>query len=64
MVTLRMQQVLKYARKGWRASSEFCNEPRSPTLRGKVIGIFHRGVVVKNAQVPAMRLLDIEDVGL
>jgi len=48
----------------WRASSEFCNEPRSPTLRDEVIGIFHRGVVVKDAQFPAMRLLDIEDVGL
>ena len=58
------QQVLKYASEDWRASSKFCNEPRSPTLRDEVIGIFHRDVVEKNARIPTMRVLDIEDVGL
>jgi len=64
LATLLTQQVLKNAREDWRASSEFCNEPRSPTLRDEVIGIFHRGVVVKDAQFPVMWLLDIEDVDL
>ena len=64
LVALLMQQVLKHASEDWRASSKFCNKPRSPTLRDEVTGIFHCGVVVKNAQIPAMQLFDIEDVGL